>query len=82
MVVQGGIIILLDSEAFELLDSRTRVYFVCYLLRSVQGNFVWGLIGIYGPNDDTLRVGLWEELEKFFFFVGYSLVFRRGFQCG
>jgi len=23
------------------------------------------LIGIYGPNDDTLRGGLWEELENF-----------------
>jgi len=52
----GGIIILLDPEAFEHLDSRTGVYSVCCLLRSMQDNFVWGLIGIYGPNDDTLRV--------------------------
>jgi len=31
----------------------------------VQDNFVWGLIGIYVPNDDTLQGGLWEELENF-----------------
>ena len=40
------------------------VYSFCCLLRSVQDNFVWGLIGISGPNDDTLQVGLWEELEN------------------
>ena len=31
----------------------------------MQDNFVWGLIGNYGPNDDTLRGGLWDELENF-----------------
>ena len=31
----------------------------------MQDNFVWGLIGIYGPNDDTLRGYLWEKLENF-----------------
>ena len=54
----GGIIILLDPETLELLDSRIGVYFVCCLLRSVQDNFVWGLIGVYGPNNDTLWDGL------------------------
>ena len=38
---------------------------VCYLLRSVQDNFVLGLIGICSLNDDTLRGGLWEESENF-----------------
>jgi len=41
------------------------VYSICCILRSLQDNFVWGLIGIYGPNDDALRVNLWEELELF-----------------
>jgi len=37
----GGIIILLDPETLELLDSRTGDYSICCLLRSVQDNFVW-----------------------------------------
>ena len=35
-------------------------------LGSLQDNFVWRLISVYSPNDDTLRVGLWEELENLF----------------
>jgi len=61
----GGIIIILDTQLVELVDSRVRVYSVCCILRSIEDNFIWGLIGIYGPNDDALRVDLWEELPSF-----------------
>ena len=53
----GGIIIHIDPETLELLDGRTGDYSVCCLLRSVHDNFIWGLIGVYGPNNDTLRDG-------------------------
>ena len=43
-----------DSRVFELLDSRIEVDSDCCVLMSMQDNFVWGLIGIYGPSDDTL----------------------------
>ena len=54
-----GIIIIFDFQVFELVDYRIGVYFSCCNLRSMQDNFVYGFIGIYGPNEDTLRVGLW-----------------------
>jgi len=31
----------------------------------MQDNFVWVLIGFYGPNDDPLRADLWDELTTF-----------------
>ena len=36
--------------------------------------FEWGLIGVYGPNDDFMRWALFEELS-FFVFLGHSVVF-------
>ena len=61
------------------MDSRTGVYSVCCLLRSVQDNFVWGLIGIYGPNDDTLRGWFIGGVGEFLIFVGCPLVLRGDF---
>jgi len=31
----------------------------------MHDNFIWGLIGIYGPNDESLRDDLWDELISF-----------------
>ena len=33
--------------------------------KSLNDNFVWGLIGVYGPNDDNLRFALFDELKFF-----------------
>ena len=36
--------------------------FLCCKFKSLQENFVWGLIMVYGPNDDNVRFALFEEL--------------------
>ena len=49
----------------ELVGSKIEIYAICYKLKSLEDNFVWGLIGIYGPNDDNLSYVLFDELMLF-----------------
>ena len=42
------------SKFLNLWITRIGVYSISCMLRSMQDNFVWGLIGIFGPNDDML----------------------------
>jgi len=46
----------------ELVDSKIKSFSVCCRFKSLHGNFVWGLIGVYGPNDDNVRSVFFEEL--------------------
>lgn len=48
--------------------------FVCCKFKSSQYDFVWGLIGVYVPNDDNERFAIFGELVTFIS-VGYPLVF-------
>jgi len=61
----GGIIILWDPQILELLDSCIRSFSLCCKFKLLEDNFEWGLIGVYGPNDDHLRCALFEELVSF-----------------
>ena len=61
----GGIIIIWDPDVLELVDLRIASFSVCYKFKSLLGNFVWGLIGVDGPNDDNVRSALFEELVTF-----------------
>ena len=61
----GGIIVIWDPEVLELGDSRIGSFSVCCKFRSLEDNFEWGLIGVYGPNDDYMRRALFEELSFF-----------------
>ena len=49
----------------ELVDSKVGTYAVCIKFKSSKDDFVWGLIGVYGPNDDNLRYVLFDELKLF-----------------
>jgi len=40
-------------------------YVICGKFKSLNDDFVWGLIGVYGPNDDNLRFALFDELKFF-----------------
>jgi len=40
-------------------------YAGCCKLKLLNDNFVWGLIGVYGPNDDNLRYVLFDKLKLF-----------------
>jgi len=61
----GGIIILWEPLILKLVDSRIGSFSVCCKFKSLEDNFEWGLIGVYGPNDDHLRCALFEELVSF-----------------
>jgi len=60
-----GIIILQDPQILELVDSCIGSFSVCCKFKSLEDNFEWGLIGVYGPNDDHLRCALFEKLLLF-----------------
>jgi len=64
----GGIIILWNPKILELVDSRIGSFSVSCKFKSLEDNFEWGLIGVYGPNDDHLRCALFEELMSFMSF--------------
>ena len=46
-------------------ESRIGSFSVCCRFKSMEDNFEWGLIGVYGPNDDNMRRALFEELSFF-----------------
>ena len=51
----GGIIIMWDPQVLEIEDSCIGSFSVCCKFKSMHDSFVWGLIGVYGPNDDRAR---------------------------
>jgi len=61
----GGIAIIWDAQVLELIDSKIGTYAVCGKFKSLKDDFVWGLIAVYGPNDDNLRFALFDELNVF-----------------
>jgi len=61
----GGIIVIWDPQVLELGDSRIGSFSVYCKFKSLEDNFVRGLIGVYGPNDDYMRLALFEELSSF-----------------
>jgi len=61
----GGIIVIWDPQVWELDDSRIGSFSVCSRFKSLESNFEWGLIEVYGPNDDYMRRALFEELSFF-----------------
>ena len=52
-----------DKRVYEKIDS-TGQFFVNVLLKGVVDDFVWACSGVFGPNDDSQRGALWEELTR------------------
>ena len=61
----GGIVIIWDDQTLELIDSKVGTYAICGKFKSLNDDFAWGRIGVYGPNDDNLRFALFDELKFF-----------------
>jgi len=61
----GGIIVIWDDQIVELVDSKVGTYAVCIKFKPLLDDFVWGLIGVYGPNDDNLRHVFFDDLKIF-----------------
>ena len=58
MGCSGGIIVIWDPQVLEPGDSRIGSFSVCCRFKSLEDNFEWGLIGVYGPNDDYMWLAL------------------------
>ena len=61
----GGIIVLWDPQVLEIEDSKVGCFSVCCKFKTLHDSFVWGLAGVYGPNDDRASGALFEELGTF-----------------
>ena len=59
------IVIIWDDQTLELINSKVGTYAICDKFKSLNDDFVWGLIGVYGPNDDNLRIACFDELKFF-----------------
>jgi hypothetical protein len=57
-----GILLMWDRRLVEKIEEYVERYVVAYVVRSVTTNFNWGFVGVYGPNHDGERRGLWDEL--------------------
>ena len=53
------------AQVLELVDSKVGTYAVCIKFKSLKGDFAWGLIGVYGLNNDNLRYAFFDELKLF-----------------
>jgi len=58
----GGILILWDRRIVEKLDEYVGEFVVACSFRSVADDFSWAFAGVYGPNFDSFRSSLWDEL--------------------
>jgi hypothetical protein len=58
-----------------LLRLRVGEYVVACSFKNIADNFTWAFARVYGPNIDSSRRSLWEEL------VGFALVHQRRLQC-
>ena len=45
------IFVIWDPQVLELGNSHIDSFSICYKFKSLEDNFEWGLIGVYGPND-------------------------------
>ena len=60
----GGVLLVWDKRVFEKVDCAVRRYSVNILFKGVVDDFVWACSGVYGPNEDSQRGALWEELSR------------------
>jgi len=58
-------VIIWDDQALELIDSKVGTYAICGEFKSLNDDFVWGLICVYGPNGDNLRFASFDEVKLF-----------------
>ena len=53
-----------DKRVFEKVDCALRRFSVNVLFKGVEDDFVGACSGVYGPNEDSQRGALWEELSR------------------
>ncbi|KAG6706733.1 hypothetical protein I3842_07G236000 [Carya illinoinensis] len=51
-----------DKRVVNLVEDFVREFSLACSFSNVDDDFVWGFAGVYGPNDDSSRKLLWDEL--------------------
>jgi hypothetical protein len=62
----GGILLLWDKMVVEKIEVCVGQYVVACSFRNVADDFTWACVVVYGPNIDSRRRSLWEELVVLF----------------
>jgi hypothetical protein len=60
--VSSGILLLQDKRVVEKIEVYVGEYVVACSFRNIADDFTWAFAGFYGPNIDSCRRSLWEEL--------------------
>ena len=60
----GGVLLVWDKRVFEKVDCVVGRFSVNVLFKGVADDFVWACSRVYGPNKDSQRGVLWEELSR------------------
>lgn len=58
----GGILLMWDKKVVERLDVEIGSFTVSCKFQNVEDGFCWVFTGVYGPNRDEERSGMWDEL--------------------
>ncbi|XP_035544586.1 uncharacterized protein LOC118347981 [Juglans regia] len=62
MGASGGILVMWDKRVVESSDEFVGEFSVGCLFRNIDDGFLWAFAGVYGPNLDSERRMLWDEL--------------------
>uniref|UniRef100_A0A2N9GVH0 Uncharacterized protein n=1 Tax=Fagus sylvatica TaxID=28930 RepID=A0A2N9GVH0_FAGSY len=60
----GGILLMWDRRVVERVDEAVGYYSLSCKFRNVIDQFEWIFTGVYGPNLDSERCNLWEDMEN------------------
>ena len=60
----GGVLLVWDKRVSEKVDCVIGQFSVNVLFKEVVDDFVWACLGVYGPNEDSQRGALREELSR------------------
>ena len=58
----GGILLIWDHRVVSKIDVCMGSFVVACSFKNVDDGLVWAFAGVYGPNRNTFRKLLWEEL--------------------
>lgn len=58
----SGILLLWDKRVVETIEVYVGEYVVTCSFKNIADDFTWAFVGVYGPNINSRRRSLWEEL--------------------
>lgn len=59
--VSGGVLVMWDTRVLEMKEVSIGVFSIAISFKNCEDGFQWMFTGVYGPNSDDSRVGLWDE---------------------